>query len=94
MKKLLIILIAAFFISCEKEDIVKENTAQNHYKVYYQSECHGTPVGFFHVSIEEWGKRKMRSNDGQGCWFYELKDMDGKLRFFRYHSFEKPCDAH
>lgn len=96
MKKLLIILIAALFISCEKEDIVEETSnAQDHWMVRYRLDCDGGLDQFIHVSNEEFEKGKKRMYwINETCGMYRFKDLSGEVGYYIMPSSSRPCKEH
>ena len=97
MKKLLIIILAILFISCEKESIIEEETsnAQDHWKVRYLLDCDGELDQFIHVSNEEFvkGKKTMYAVN-ETCVMFKFKDMSGKVGYYIMPSASRPCKEH
>ena len=95
MKKLLIIILAILFISCEKESIIEQPQGQDHWKVRYRLDCDGGLDQFIHVSNEEYEKgRKTMYRVNETCGKYRFKDLSGKVGYYIMPSASRPCKEH
>ena len=96
MRKLLIIILAVLFVSCEKESIIEEEPqGQDHWKVRYLLDCDGELDQFIHVSDEEFikGKKTMYAVN-ETCVMFKFKDMSGVVGYYIMPSASRPCKEH
>lgn len=95
MKKLLIIILAILFVSCEKESIEETSNAQDHWNVRYRLDCDGGLDQFICVSNEEYEKGMKRMYwINENCFMFKFKDMSGEVGFYIMPSASRPCKEH